>query len=82
MMGLYLSAIIGDDPNTSDAVVRNDLAKTYGTASEISVNICGKGYVQTTTAVGSGASGGVRTTVGALSNLSIMLGVFAFALFL
>lgn len=78
-MGLYLSAVIGDDPNTADTAVRNALAKTYGAASEISVNVCGKGYVQTMTAVGSGAS---RTVVGALSSLSIVIGVFAFALFL
>jgi len=81
IMGLYLSAVIGKDPDTMDTSVRNALSKTYGAASEISVNVCGNGYVQTTTAVSNGKSGGVRTLVGS-AGLSMMVGAFVFSLFI
>lgn len=79
-MGLYLSAVIGQDPDTTDTSVRNALSKTYSAASAISVDVCGDGYVQTTTAVSNGKSSGVRTTVRS-SSLLMIVGAFVSLLF-
>lgn len=54
IMDLYLSAVSGTDPNTTDATVRASLSKTYASASQLSVNVCGNNYVQTTAAVNGG----------------------------
>lgn len=63
-MGLYLSAVEGTDPDTMDGSVRSSLSNTYSSASKLSVAVCGKDYVQTSTSMSStSTSWGIRCGV-------------------
>jgi hypothetical protein len=52
IMGLYLAAVSGQDPGTTDPYVKAILAKTYTPAAQLSDNVCGTGYVQMSTSNG------------------------------
>jgi hypothetical protein len=71
IMGHYLAAIVGTDPDTTDPDVRASLSKTYGSASGLSVKVCGSDYVQTTTAI----SGGIRLVDRGLWTIILFVGI-------